>query len=168
MFAVVEGEPLDGGQLEALYAVFGGWIVVVAIFAYLFRVILVLVFFFFVVVIILVVVVYPGLDAAGCREGETGVVGELDEAGDGDEVKGAVVVYRKVGEDTDGDVVATVVVEGVCLADDLEVGPLWELVLGWDVAGPPGGRGRGPWPLVVAVWHGGERPARAFPRDSHC
>lgn len=78
-----------------------------------------------------------------------------------------MVVYRKVGEDTDGDVVVAVIVE-VRLADDLDVGPLWELVLGWDMAGDPGGRGRGPWTLVVAVWRGGARPSRALPGDGHC
>lgn len=84
LFEVVEGEPLDVGQLEALYAVLGGWVVVVvAILAHPYRVLLLLVFVV-VVVIIIVLVVYPSFDAAGSREGETGVVGEFEEASDGD------------------------------------------------------------------------------------
>lgn len=138
LFEVVEGEPLDGCQLEPLHAVLGGWVAVVTIFAYLFCVLLVNVVVVVVVVVVdvvVVVVVYPSLDTASGREGEAGAVGEVEEASDGDELEGAVVVYRKVGEDTDGDVVVTVVVEGVRLADDLDVRPLWELVLGWDMAG---------------------------------
>lgn len=130
LFEVVEGEPLDGGQLEALYAILGSCTAVVAIFMYLVRVFLVIVV---VVVVVVVICVYPSLDAAGSTEGECRVEGELEEACNRDELESAVVVYGKVGEDTDGDIVVAVVVEGVCLANDLDVGPFWELVLGWDV-----------------------------------
>ena len=175
LFEVVEGEPLDGGELEALYAVLCGRIVVVVIFTPLICVVLVFVVVVVVVVtiiIILVIVIYPSLDASGGREGERVVVGEVEEAGDGDELEGIGIIYGKVGEDADGHVVVAFIVEGVCLADDLDVGPLWELVLGRGMQdsalrGSPAGRWRG-WTVVVAVWDWGQRPTRAFPRDGHC
>lgn len=166
LFEVVEGKPLDGSELDALNAVLDKRIIVAAIFGDLVCILLVL------IVVLILIVVYPSRDAAGGREGQTRVERELEEASDGDELESGVVVYGKVGEDTDGDVVAAVVVEGVCLADDLEVRPLWELVLSWDVKdGLFGGcpaRGRGRGAVVVAVWQGGQRPTRAFPRRGHC
>lgn len=107
LFEIVEGEPLDGGQPKTLYAVLGSRVAVVAVFAYLERVFLVLVV---VVIITIIVRVHPGLDAAGGREGEHRVKGELEEAGNGDEVESAVVIYGEICEDTDGDIVVAVVV----------------------------------------------------------
>lgn len=130
LFEVVEGEPLNRSQLDTLYAVLACRVVVVITFTNLVCVLLVLIV---VVIIIFVIIVYPSLNTAGGGKRQTRIERELEEACDRDELESGMVVYGKVGEDTDGDVVVTVVVEGVCLADDLEVRSLWELVLGWDM-----------------------------------
>lgn len=123
LFEVVEREPFDRGELEALYAIFGLYAGVVAVVACLGRVI-------FVLALILVVIwVYPSLDTARGRKGQLGVEGQLEKACNRDKLESAMFVYGKVREDSDGDL-AVAVVKGVCLTDDLYVAILWVLVLG--------------------------------------